>query len=443
MGAGSGIGFNANRRATDTQGQARESERFQNRFATQQPTLQRAVVTEVFYDPVTQLDDEALERLEDDVKNPDMIRRISRNCILARVITGDADNNDSRPRLFFPMFGPYVMMPVKVGEQVYVMYEDPAVSADTGVWVCRIPEPVDTDDVNYTHGDRRYADTETTLDLFDLQEGAELPEAPEFPNGNPSEDSLTLGGPDEYEKIIERSSAAKQFTPEPVPRWSSRPGDTSIQGSNNTLIALSTDRTGPANNENEVVEGAGTIYIVCGRGQDDSTAPVIVENTREYNEVDKNPRLRGGEDNPKEGDLNFENDLSTIMVSMKTNVDKNFDIDIPNSGGDSADDQPAIALKTTQLRLVGREDVKIQAGDNETGAAIVLRENGDILLIPGPGGVIKLGGDDAGHAPLGNVGANAGGQVAGVPILSTMGGVTGTPGDDPHGYFSTKVLFKV
>lgn len=443
MGSGRGTGLRVDRLATDTRGQAREAESHDARTSSPMPILRRAVVTEVVYDPVNQLTPELREQLLDDVKNPDVVGRMSRGCIMARVVTGGLDRVDDKPTVFFPLFGPYVTMPVKVGEQVYVMYEDPITSVDTGLWICRIPEPIDTDDVNYTHGDRRYADTALTGDLFDRlasDAAAAATTPPGFPNGNPSDDSLTLGGPDEYERIIGDSFAAKQFVLEPVPRFNARPGDMVLQGSNNTLIAMTTDRTAAATNPDEVVEGAGTVVVVCGRGQA-ATAPVTVMNARDKLEVDKTPGLRGAEDNPHEGDLDFVGDLSTLLVSMKTNADANFDIDVPNGGEASPGGRAAIVLKTDQLRLVGRDDVKIQAGGN-AGAAIVLKANGDILLIPGPGGVVKLGGEDADHAPLGNTGVNAGGVVVGLPILSTMGGVTGTPADDPHGKFSSKVLFK-
>lgn len=439
-----GTGFRGDRKYTGgPQEQVAAHEEQQQRVSTQLPVFRRAIVVDVFYDPIIQLTDDVKEKLFDEVTNPSLINRIKRNCIIARIITGEADRQNDRPSIFFPLLDPYISMPIKPGEQVYVIFEDPATGNDVGSWLCRIPEPIDVDDVNYTHGDRRYADNDFNRDTID-ELTPSIPEPPGFPNGDSDEDSLTIGQPDEYEHIVSTASATKQFQPETVPRWTKRPGDTVIQGSNNTLITLMSERTGPATNSEEVAEGEGAIYIVAGRGQDENTAPNIVKNSRENFEVDKTPGLRNLKDVSTEGDPNFDSDSSLIYMSMKADIDdeQHFDINISNGGEATESELPSLVLKTDQLRLIGRSDVKIQAGTNETGAAIILKANGDIILIPGPAGIIKLGGEDADHAALGHVGVNSGGTVVGTPILSTMGGVTGTPAQDPHGSFSTKILFK-
>lgn len=440
-----GSGFRVDRVYTDVDGQTREAERHDVRTSTPMPILRRVVVVDVFYDPVVQLTEDVIARLEEDVQNPEQVSNITRNCIVARPISSGISRLDTRSSVYFPLFGPYMSMPIKPGEQAYVIYEDPAVSADVGLWVCRIPEPMAVDDVNYTHGDRRYALDTVARDAVDKLEGAEDPSAPPgFPNGNPSLDSLTIGqSSDEYDRIVERATASAQFVPEPVPRFTSRPGDYVIQGSNNTLLSLGTTRLSSATNEDEVEEASGTVVVVCGRGVGDDTAPPTVENERGDDEVDKAPHLRDVEANPREGDFDFVNDSSVMMVSMNADVDGMFEVNIPNGGEATPGTAPSIGVRTDRLRLLAREDVKIQAGENGTGAAIVLDANGDITLIPGPGGVIRLGGADATHAVLGNLGQAAAGTVVGQPILTTMGGVAGTPADDPHGKFSTKVLFKV
>ncbi len=440
-----GTGYRVDRKYTGgPQEQVNANEEHNRRVSTQLPILRRAVVVDVVYDPVVQLTDEKKATLVEEVTNPEFVPRIRRNCIIARVITGEADRQNNRPAIFFPMLDPYIGLPVKPGEHVFIMYEDPAIGADMGYWLCRIPEPIDVDDVNYTHGDRRYADSDLNRDTIDELTPPAVPVLPGFPNGGPDDDSLTIGDPDEYEHIVETAQASAQFQPEPVPRWTARPGDTTLQGSNNTLISLMTDRTSAATNLEEVGEGLGAILMVAGRGQDARTAPNVVENTRGNSEVDKTPSMRSLSDVVTEGDPDFTNDSSIVYVAMKSDVDneEHFNINIPNGGEASGTESPSIVLKTTQLRLIGREDVKIQAGENGVGAAIVLKANGDIVLIPGPGGIIKLGGDDADHAVLGNTGVNGGGTVVGLPIITTMGGVAGTPSSDPHGNFGTKVLIK-
>src|SRR5690606_10166188 len=124
--------------------------------------------------------------------------------------------------------------------------------------------------------------------------------------------------------------------------------------------------------------------------------------------------------NVNEGAIDCVNDLSTFIMSMRLDVDALFNIDIPNGGAASQGEQPAIAMKSSQVRIVGRDDVKIQAGTNDTGAAIILKASGDIVLIPGPNGLIHLGGDNASTAVLGSNAATAAGTVIGQPIVSTM-----------------------
>ena len=107
------------------------------------------------------------------------------------------------------------------------------------------------------------------------------------------------------------------FQYEPVPRYAKRPGDTVLQGSNNTLICLGTDRgwrwyeqlADESSNVFPPVEqmygdsAGGTIDLVTGRGRypevattqeafgtsPTSTAPRLIMNQRAQVEVDKYP----------------------------------------------------------------------------------------------------------------------------------------------------------
>ena len=62
------------------------------------------------------------------------------------------------------------------------------------------------------------------------------------------------------------SMGAKLVTYESVPRFRKRPGDIALEGSNNTLIVLGTDRKDDLK-KTDFKESAGTIDIVAGRGQ--------------------------------------------------------------------------------------------------------------------------------------------------------------------------------
>ena len=129
--------------------------------------------------------------------------------------------------------------------------DSPDGTPDLSFWMCRVPEPDFVDDINYTHGDRKYSITEeagekSTSEKAESSGGvAAVGEegVPGFPNGSPeNSETQTLTETDAYEQIYTGSLAGKSFIAEPVPRFTSRPGDFVIQGSNNTLICLGQDR---------------------------------------------------------------------------------------------------------------------------------------------------------------------------------------------------------
>jgi len=425
-------------------------------YSTPLPILTRGVVVDVFND-ISLLTDEAIEDLSDRVQNSDALRLIRRNCILVEEITGELSRT-TKPIICLPLLDPYISLPFKPGETVLMIKEDQYGAPNEMPFVlCRLPSYQHVDDINYTHDDRKFRETKTSRDAEDTRQslGTETTqEKIDFQNGNPDDDSYTIGSTkDEYDKIWNSAQATKQCVLEPVPRFTKRPGDQTLQGSNNTLINLTTDRIGPVANDDELQQQRGAIDIVVGRGftpdyqPNENTAPNVIENTRAASEVDKLPYINNKVDVVAEGDPDFVNDPSRIYVAMKTDIDKSFNIDIQDIGEEPVAsraevEKPAIALKTNQLRLVGREDVKIQAdnGDGQ-GAAIVLKADGNIILIPGPNGHIMLGGESADITPLCSIEATRVGQtISAQPIIDTALGKHGQGG--PTGKFPSKVIMK-
>jgi hypothetical protein len=177
---------------------------------------------------------------------------------------------------------------------------------------------------------------------------------------------------------------------------------------------LDRDRTGGVDTVNK--ESAGTIDIVAGRGQTSSTQSTgqedPPENSREYKEIDKTPKLSGAADTASvemdtfgnsipEGDPDFINDLSRIYISMNTDGDVNFGtsalLDVSESKGiadvDSGDGAYCV-ISSDHNRIVSRSDgtIKIvKKGDNE--ASIVISADGKITI---KGSEIYLGSEEAG-----------------------------------------------
>jgi len=411
------------------------------RSNTPLPQFPIAVVEDVILNPAFLSEEEKTE-IRNSVDNPEMVDRMPRKSIIARIVTREAGRSSNKSSVFMP-FNQYDLQPIKPGEQAVVFYTDPYRSNRIGFWMCRLAEPNDVDDLNYTHGDRRYDDNikRPTSERFD---GQNLTEKPGFPNGDgENDDSRTLGGEKDFENIVKKAKASQYHVNEPVPRYTPRPGDRIIQGSNNSRIVLGTDRNGPATTAPKAFSGAIDLVVGVGSVPKDretpkENSPRVVKNTRGLLETEKVPQKRGFKDNPLEGDPNFQNDKSRIYLSMNGNADDDFEIDIPTVDRTSGE-SPCIVLKTNQARIECREDLKIRVGE-ENGASVIIKADGNIIFVPGDNGIIKLGKNADKAILVQNIALAQGGTVLGQGILSTMGGQVGIGGST--GTFSKKVLIE-
>jgi len=464
-------------------------------------TFIRMVVLEVISDP-TILDKTKLSYYEHElgVSNIAYASVAPRNSIIARPVMKPGSGASEKVMVLYPFFPPHLSLPCKPGEHVWAIYENPAAQVhEIGYWMCRIVGPSFVEDVNYTHADRAF-DKSFLPGLSDLFEGSD-DAVYEFRNGAVDSkdgqrytiaETMSLPGDSvdiAYPKLISQTDASSMIDYESVPRYRKRPADTVLEGSNNTLIVLGTDRTGPLSEyEDDPKKGkkpkavkddtsggkSGTIDLVVGRGQTDDTAGKAVENTPlGRKELGKHKKVLA----EKEGDVDFKNDRSRILIAQKTKPDKNFKLDkVVKKHSDApaspkpiedSDGEGAIVVKTDKIRLVARHDVVILVtGATETGengvkdvdadpmkcASIILKVNGDIIFTPGDSGLIRLGGPDAGLAPLctsvgrvpGMPGVPGAGLPPAAPIVSSMGGAIGSKESfgPLNGTFATRVLIK-
>jgi len=349
------------------------------------------VVREFISNPAD-LSDSKKQDIENNVVSGDKyVSRMPRNSIIVEII------GNSQIRVCYPFFSPHICMPVKPGEQVWVLFPDGGVG-ELGYWVTRKATDLKVDDLNYTHLDRvgLFNKSKETTEKSDFQDENGETSFP-FPLG-PSIDSLenTLGGSEPY-RILKVNSEAyhEQFTGEPVARFTKRCPDLVLQGSNNTLISLGEDR-GVSSADSEAgsvstdvtLKGKGTIDIVTGRGiAGTSTAAVAEGKARQgegletYSEINKIPEATDvGKDKVNEGDPDFNNDLSRIYLSMNTNGDDNFSLTYPDSIG-SVTSKPYAIVKSDEVRLVARETGSvriIKEGSNK--AVITMLSDGKILI---------------------------------------------------------------
>jgi hypothetical protein len=216
-----------------------------------------------------------------------------------------------------------------------------------------------------------------------------------------------------------------------------RPGDLTLQGSNNTAIILGTDRgfdfqTRPdgknklSNTSQKVEKKSGAIDVVVGRGRyfaaedseisksrkkdnaggsKNSTQPFVVKNELGF-ETDKDPgqtQDRKSDEangdfgapadpgnyktNPVEGDPDFLVDASRVYVSEKSDIDKKLGLDQIKAKGFAAQFEPVspapcIAVKSDHVRIVARKvplkavDGKLPDGFNEANGTIRIVKEG-------------------------------------------------------------------
>lgn len=467
-------------------------------------TFKRMVVLDVISDPQI-IDDKKIDYWKNVIKvsNPRFANMMPRNSIIAQP-TATGNTRVTPPMFLLPFFPSHLALPCKPGEMVWVMFEDPnAGKKEIGYWFCRIAEPHIIDDVNHTHHAAQL-DHSLNPSLKKRFEGKDEP-VYELRNGQTLSDksdkrftpreSRILSSDDDavFEKLLTDTDAAAMMQYEAIPRFKKRPGDVALEGSNNTLIVLGTDRIGPIakldlddvdpargvipEQTNDLIGEAGAIDIVVGRGTTPLTGGSSASTKRiaDGGELKKELAKMPSALAPREGDPDFYGDRSRILISQRTKSDTNFglsnyyanDLKIQDSpAGDSA-----VIIKSDKIRIVARSDISLlvtsydklpskeiknSATDEKRWASVTIRANGDIIFTPSEKGVIKLGGDDADKAILCTsiAAKNEEGSVKSLPIATTAGGFVGTTGGNVDatavnlagppdlGTFSKKVLIK-
>ena len=358
-------------------------------------------------------------KIKGKIKNYADLKKSPRGSLLIKMLEEKVDDSYE---IVFPFFQSHFMLPVSIGETVWVM--------QAGVqkfWFSRVAGSALSEDVCHTHIDRDLITPaekkDTAKDKDDQQKGKKKNIVGTFLSGlgklvkrenTPQEDAK----PEEVLNL----PVYKPSQHESVPRFKPRPGDLVLQGSHNTLISFSTDR-GWSKNDSEFKQsnanhkwepGKGTIDIVVGRGTQPTgdkapkpttvdekgtdpsrTAPRIMKNQLGTIETDKISNLNGMPQNPAEGDPDFHTDLSRIYISMSSPIDQKLTLGEQSpklAGTIPLEDKqgPAIALKSNEIRFVAREEGSIRIvkeGNPEAAegsgnrACVVIQPDGSIHLI--------------------------------------------------------------
>jgi len=431
------------------------------------------------------------------VSNHSVSRWMPLNSIACYVGEGRLSSG-AKPVIAYPFFPQHLQLPLKPGEHVWVLVESIGNNITNYHWMCRVSSDRQIDDVNYTFHDRNFH-IRKLYDSF-LTTGNVTDEEDTFLVGSRS--SITspnspLPAGMSYDKLCAQSLAyLEDFTGEPVPRKFGKCGDMLIQGSNNTLISLTTEMfkekeeiddtlfvnpDASSNSANMLTPLAGTIDIVVGREKERlkalSTSTDSVEDGQlnitlghrgsgaeslEHFEVDKLDEPQGRGENKIEG-LDSPRDVYARMyVGMNSTPDESFEM--PNEDFEKQEGSTVVNYSDL-CRTFAEENVRIcnlagnsvidmasdgsitlQTGDGDTAAKIILKASGDIIIKPGSDGLLHLGGDenDTSTAVCGITCTATGGTAVAAAALSGMGGMMmagdGVPG---NGFTSSKVVLKV
>lgn len=331
-----------------------------------------AVAIEHFSRPIAEDElDQVIEKYRNIgliINRPERLLTMPAGSVMGKIID-HADMNFVL--VFYPLF-PHLSLPLKAGEQFFALYGSFNEGDRIGYWVTRKPTDLVAEDVNYAHNDR------SNYGILAIKNKNTVTEpnkkiACQFPDIGVSSIS--------YQKTVNTSdSYEKYFQGEAVPRYFPKSPDTSIQGSNNTLLVLGSNST----LLDDKSPNAGMIDIVAGRGQTPTTSSSSkFRNTRDYDEIDKTADIK-----EKEGELDLVNDLSRINISMNIDPDSAFQI----SAGDSFGTGPSIVTKSNHIRIVARSDLKLVVGSGSTQSSVIIKPDGNIVITPGS--KIKLSSED-------------------------------------------------
>tara|TARA_B100000700_G_C15040608_1_gene855153 strand:+ start:1057 stop:2634 length:1578 start_codon:yes stop_codon:yes gene_type:complete len=420
--------------------------------------------------------------------------------------SGGRLSKNALPVIAYPFFPQHLSLPLKPGEYVWILAEEIGESQTNYYWMCRVASDRQVDDLNYTFSDRNFHIRSAFTQI--ITEGSITD--PSDPNLLASHSSLSSTNSPIPKKVSNDKICAQsidyleKFTGEPVPRFFNSCADLVLQGSNNTLITMTTDKfrsadtvdsdvftNGNASSQKSNIRRplAGTVDIVAGRqkerlkvlssvsdpstlSQDGSLNAILAKreagsSSLEHYEIDKLDQIQGRSENIYEGSIAPRSVFARMYVSMDSTPDESFEM--PNADFEMQEGSTVVNYADL-CRTYAEENVRIcnlagnslidmasdgsitlQTGDGDTAAKIILKSSGDIIIKPGLLGMLHLGGDETETSlvPVGAQGTASAGMAIGIPIISTMGGtvgagvtVGGASPTDPTGFLSSKIMMK-
>jgi hypothetical protein len=431
------------------------------------------------------------------VKNPSVAKYMPHNSIIVYV----GDQNE-KPVIAYPFFPPHISLPLKAGEQVWLL-EEGEENPSFYYWMCRVVTDRQIDDLNHTNIDRSVA-------LRELSNKYEK-------DGNISDDELLYpaSASEKFNNVLippeltlsgiqaESVSFMEEFTSEPVPRTFGKCSDLLLQGSNNSTIQFTTEKfKNTSDLESNVFLGkdatdfkgnvhtplAGTIDMFVGKEKERlralalSSNPEDIKESGNFNvrlskrlsdssiletyEASKIDEYELGKENSGEGNDSPRNVFSRLYLSMNTLPDASFDF-LNADFEDDLREGPSAILYSENVRLYAESSLRaynytgnnlidisddgsitLQTGEGEEAAKIILSADGNIVIKPGSKGVLYLGGDESDISGVAVSVSTLTPPTEGLtdptePSITTSMGGHAFLGDPVSGYTSSKVMIKV
>ena len=240
------FGINLNNKAL-TRGQGRKYLSFSGRNTVIPKEngykYRSAIVVEVISDPKNFFSDDGsvmnfYSDIGEEQKSSDasysaednLVHKVPKNSILCKILDG-AKTHAKKKIVCFPFFSPHISLPIKPGEHVWVL-EEVFNDFSRYYWLSRKHGAYYNDNVNISSHEREIniytkSSLSTGIDAFKEEEIIDMHT---FPNFNTNMD-------------FHVSSVRKQeLTNEPVPEITKKCGDLTLQGSNNALIHITTEK---------------------------------------------------------------------------------------------------------------------------------------------------------------------------------------------------------
>lgn len=436
------------------------------------------------------------ENLSSPYSNPAVVDYAPANSIVVILNSQKSGGGGGKPVLCFPFFSSHLMLPVKPGETVWVM----KFNTNIYYWFCRQPSFRQIEDVNFTFSQReenitqvRDAEDENVYTHFKGAAGkgsslnmqsimnASVALGEEF-TGEPvprqvkdcggfliqgSNNSHIYLGREKFEELNTVSqevftsvTSADQANPNRRPI--SPAIDLCVLRKANEIFNLKS-LTSSNDLASSLSVASENMSAVAG-----AQNPPMAR----FYENEKTRDLLGKELFPEEFyDSDIYNCIARVYMTNASTIDDLLLVsDYEGEPDMSASPQDitgvgnygAMVALGMNTRLIGTETIKIHNiagssgiqftpngdviifGNTTGGAKIVLESGGDIRVVPGTNGILKLGSDNAvGGLVAAADSLRTAGNVESPTIVTTAGGLVAAPTSPATGTFSNKVLVAV